>query len=155
MIERIASCFSKIYYVYVRIEGILFIIQVPRFGCSAPNSVMCLDLATLGENKCHFSFCFLFFFFFLFTYFWDQEREIETEHEQGRARERGRHRIWSRFQAVSCQHRTQHGAGTHQPWEHNLSWSWTLNLLRHSGTPNVTLHSGGGIRLHFPDEAPL
>lgn len=54
--------FSKIYYVYVRIEGILFSIQVPRFGCSTPNSVICLDLATLGENKCHFSFFFSFFF---------------------------------------------------------------------------------------------
>ena len=33
----------------------------------------------------------------------------ETEHEQGRARERGRHRIGSRLQALSCQHRAQRG----------------------------------------------
>ena len=30
----------------------------------------------------------------------------ETEHEQGRGRERGRHRIQSRLQAPSSQHRT-------------------------------------------------
>ena len=32
-------------------------------------------------------------------------RERETEHELGRGRETGRHRIQSRLQALSCQHR--------------------------------------------------
>ena len=47
--------------------------------------------------------CFLFFFFFnflTFIYFWEREKE----HEQGRGREREGHRIWSRLQALSCQH---------------------------------------------------
>ena len=63
----------------------------------------------------------------MFICFW--ERETEHEHEQGRGRERGRHRIWSRFQALSCQHRAWCRAQTHEPWDHDLSWSQTLNQL--------------------------
>ena len=37
------------------------------------------------------------------------ERERETEHEQGQGRERGRHRIGSRLQALSCQHKADAG----------------------------------------------
>ena len=48
-------------------------------------------------------------------------RETETELEQGRGRERGRHRIQSRFQAPSCQHRDWRRAPTHTPWDHDLS----------------------------------
>ena len=62
-------------------------------------------------------------------------RQRETEHEQGRGRERGRHRIWSRLQAPSCQHRDRHGARTHRPWDHDLSRSRTLNRLSHPGAP--------------------
>ena len=40
---------------------------------------------------------------------------FETEHEQGWGRERGRHRIRSRLQAPSCQHRARRGARTHRP----------------------------------------
>ena len=36
--------------------------------------------------------------------------QIETEHEWGRGRERGRHRIQSRLQALSCQHRARRWA---------------------------------------------
>ena len=39
------------------------------------------------------------------------ERETEGEWEWGR--ERGRHRIGSRLQAPSCQHRARRGARTH------------------------------------------
>ena len=46
----------------------------------------------------------------MFYYFWDRERQ----HEQGRSRERGRHRIWSRLRALSCQHRAWRGARTQQ-----------------------------------------
>ena len=62
--------------------------------------------------------------------------EREREHEQGRGRERGRHRIWSRLQAMSCQHRVWCEARTHGPWDHDLSWSRTLNWLSHPGTCN-------------------
>ena len=51
----------------------------------------------------------------MFIYFWDRERE--TECERGRGREKGRHRIWSRLQARSCQHRAWRGAWTHELWD--------------------------------------
>ena len=62
-----------------------------------------------------------FKFFLMFIYYW----ETETEHEQGRGREKGRHRIWSRFQAQSCQHKAWHGAQTHNLRDHDLSQSQT------------------------------
>ena len=63
-------------------------------------------------------------------------RERGTEHRQGRGRERRRHRIQSRLQALSCQHRARHGAWTHKLWDHDLSQSWTLNRLTHPGAPD-------------------
>ena len=48
-------------------------------------------------------------------------------------RERGRHRIQSRLQVLSCQHRAAHGAQTHEPRGHDLSQSWALNWLSHLG----------------------
>ena len=72
-----------------------------------------------------------FIYFCTLIYFW----ETETECEWGRGRERGRHRTQSRLQALSCQHRAWHGARTHEPWDHDLSRSWTLNRLSHPGTP--------------------
>ena len=39
----------------------------------------------------------------------ERERERDREHEWGRGRERGRHRIPSRLQALSCQHRADAG----------------------------------------------
>ena len=53
----------------------------------------------------------------------------------GKGRERGRHRIRSRLQALSCQHRARCGAQTHGPRDHDLSRSWTLNWLSHPGAP--------------------
>ena len=44
------------------------------------------------------------FFFHLFSVLFIFERQTETECEQGRERETGKHRIRSRFQALSCQH---------------------------------------------------
>ena len=64
-------------------------------------------------------------------------RQRETEHEQERGRERGRHRIWSRLQALSCQHRARCGARTHGLRDHDLSWSQTLNQLNHPGAPDI------------------
>ena len=62
-------------------------------------------------------------------------RQRETEHERGRVRERGRHRIWNRLQALSCQHRARCGARTHGPRNHDLSQSRPLNQLSHPGAP--------------------
>ena len=64
-------------------------------------------------------------------------RERETEHEQGRGKERGRHRLRSRLQAPSCQHRVLGGARTHVLWDHDLSWSGTLDWLSHPSTPQT------------------
>ena len=77
-------------------------------------------------------FLFFLFLFFLKVYFL---RKRETEHEQGKGRERGRHRIQSRLQALSCQHRTWCGAWPHELWDHHLSWSRMLNRLSHPGAP--------------------
>ena len=49
--------------------------------------------------------------------------------------QRERHRIWSRFQSLSCQPRAQCGAQTHKPWDHDLSQSQTPNQLSHPGSP--------------------
>ena len=73
----------------------------------------------------------LFFNFFLtFIHPWERGGAWA---EGRRGRERGRHRIRSRLQAPSCQHPAQCGAGTHQPWDHDLSWSQTLNRQSHPG----------------------
>ena len=69
----------------------------------------------------------------MFIYFWERGRESKQE----RSRDRGRHRIQSRLQVPSCQHRARRGAWTHQPWDHDLSWSQTLNWLSHPGTPMI------------------
>ena len=74
----------------------------------------------------------------------------ETEYEQGWGRERGRHRIWSRLQALSCQHRARHGARTHEPWDHDPSRSQTFNQLSHPGNSELTFlknHSGCCVRI--------
>ena len=68
-------------------------------------------------------------------------RQRETKHEWGRVRERGKHRIWSRLQALSCQHRARCRARTHGPWDNDLSRSRTLNRLSHPGSPVKTFLS--------------
>ena len=69
-----------------------------------------------GHHPCINS---LFFFFLVFIYL--LLRETKTEHEWGKGGERGRHRIWSRLQAPSCQHRAQRRAWTLEPRDHDLS----------------------------------
>ena len=56
----------------------------------------------------------------------ERERERERKREQGRGREEGRHRIWSRLQALSCQHSPKWGTRTHEQRGHDLSQSWRL-----------------------------
>ena len=71
--------------------------------------------------------------FFLMFYLFLKKRE--TEHERGKSRERARHKIQRRLQALSCQHRAQHGAWTHKLWD--LSQSQTLNWLSHPSAPQT------------------
>ena len=54
-------------------------------------------------------------FFLVFIYFWERERKRASTRVGEGQRERGRHRIWSRLQALSCQHRARGGAWTHDP----------------------------------------
>ena len=63
------------------------------------------------------------------------ERERDRVWAGEGQREKGRHRIQSSLQVLSCQHRARHGARTHELWDHDLSWSWMLNLLSHLGAP--------------------
>ena len=91
---------------------------------------------TAGEDVVYI-YLFILIFFLMFIF--ERERERETEHEWRRGRERGRHRIQSRLQALSCQHRTRRGAGTHQPRDHDLSWSQMPNRLSHPGPQDVVL----------------
>ena len=72
----------------------------------------------------------LFFVFNVYSFL----RQRETEHERGGS-ERGRHRIWNRLQALSCQHKAQRGARTHRLWDHDLSRSQMLNRPSHPGAP--------------------
>ena len=53
----------------------------------------------------------------------------------GGGSERGRHRIWNRLQALSCQHRDRRRAQTHGRRDHDLSRSRLLNRLSHPGAP--------------------
>ena len=66
---------------------------------------------------------------------------FETERDWAWAGEgqRGRHRIWSRLHALSCQHRAWRGAWTHRLWDHDLSRSWMLNRLSHPGAPRKSI----------------
>ena len=88
------------------------------------SSSVCYFL-TIIQNNLHFFNVYLFL----------RERERETEQEWGRGRERGKHRIQSRLQALSCQPRDRYGAWTHEPWDHDLSRSWTFNWQSHPGDP--------------------
>ena len=75
---------------------------------------------------------FIYFFIKIFLMFNSlslKERDRERVRAGEGQRERGRHRIWSRLQALGCQHRTRHRAQTHGPWDHDLSQNWTLNWL--------------------------
>ena len=65
-----------------------------------------------------------------------------TACDRGWGRERGRHRIWGRFQALSCQHRAQHRAWTHGLRAHDLLQSRTLNWLNHPGAPKLIFLKG-------------
>ena len=70
------------------------------------------------------------FFFFLNVYLFLREGgrgEAERKTE--------RHRICSRLQALSAQHRAQRVARTHEQWDHDLSPSQMLNRLSHPGAP--------------------
>ena len=66
---------------------------------------------------------------FMFIYFWETGKKKDKSWAGEEQREGDR--IRSRLQALSCQHRSQHRAGTHQLWDHDLNWSRLTNPPRH------------------------
>ena len=75
----------------------------------------------------------------------DRERQREREHDQGKGREKGKHRIWSRIQALSYQHRARPRAWTQKLWDHYLSQSWMLNRLSQPGAPIPSTYNNAKI----------
>ena len=75
---------------------------------------------------------------FHFSNFYLFLRERKKQNVSRGEAERGRHRIWSRLQALSCQHRVPRGARTHEIRDRDLSQSRTLNQLSHPGAPSPT-----------------
>ena len=81
----------------------------------------------------HVSLVLFFFYFFKCLFF--RQREKQSASRGGAEREGGRHRIQSRLQALSRQHRARRGPRIHKPWDHDPSQSRTLNRLSHPGAP--------------------
>lgn len=69
----------------------------------------------------------------MFIFERERERERQSMSWGGAEKEQ---RIWSRLQALSCQHRARCGARTHEPQYHDLSWSLTLYRQSHPGAPS-------------------
>ena len=66
----------------------------------------------------------------MFIHFWQRQST------SGMGQRKRETQIPSRLYTLSYQHRAWYGAQTHEPWDPN--WSWTLNRLRHPGTPYST-----------------
>ena len=100
---------------------------------------------------CQKEFILLFFliFFFTFIHFWETERD-RAQAGEGQ-RERDTHRIQSRLQAPSCQHRARCGIQTHKPQDHDLSRSLTPNRLSHPGALEFILLLSYNRRSWFVD----
>ena len=69
-------------------------------------------------------------FFLMFISFWDRERQSVS---WGRGRKRVRHRIWSRLQTLSYEHRARHRARTHKPWD--VTWAEVGRLTNWASQP--------------------
>ena len=85
--------------------------------------------------------------FFLNVYLFLRERK--TEYEQGGEKEKETQNL-KQAPSLSCQPRAQRGARTSEPWDHDLSWSQTLNQLSHPGVPESMLFSANMSIHTFP-----
>ena len=90
-------------------------------------------------------FYFLFFsvlirkrlqFFFKFVYF-------RWVRDTGRGRKKERE---NPKQAPSYQRRARRGAWTHEPWDHDLTWSQTHNRLSHPSAPLICLDTVSSLK---------
>ena len=89
-----------------------------------------------------------FFFKLMFIYFWERKRQAKSMSGGGAQREGDTHRIRSRLQVPSCQHRARSKAQTHEPWDHDLSWSRMLKWLSHQ-EPSFSLFFLNGHKILF------
>ena len=118
--------------------GACFKFYVSLSLCSSPTHALSFSLLqewikTLKKQKNIMKY-FLFPLLKIFIYFWERERERDRVQLGEGQRER---KTQNPKQALSCQHRAWCGTQTHKPQDHDLSWSWTLNWLSHSGAPKV------------------
>ena len=93
-----------------------------------------LQMVPKADFKSHFCFNIYVFIYVLILIERERQRERDNAGERGAERE-GSHRIRSRLQALRCRDRARHGARTHEPWDHDLSWSQMVNWLSHPGAP--------------------
>ena len=91
----------------------------------------------LWWKKVRLGISFLFFKYIFLMFIFDGERERKRQSTSGEGIDREGDRVRSRLQALICQHRAQHRAQTHEPWDHYLSQSQVLNRLSHPGTPGI------------------
>ena len=124
----LSSCFLSLWQMLISI--IEFFPLESTFGFRILQNTEFLKVTI---NRSHHIERKLFLLIFLHLCF---ERHRDTEHKLGRGRER-RHRIWSRLQAPSCQHRAWRRARTHKLWDRDLSQSRMLNRLSHPGAPTL------------------
>ena len=80
------------------------------------------------------NFRYIFFNVYLFSR--GRKAECDRGWRVGEQRERDTHRIQSRLQALSCQHRARCGAPTHGRQDHDLSQNWMPNRPSHPGAPH-------------------
>ena len=73
------------------------------------------------------------FIFLMFIYFWERERKSESECTSRGGAEREGHGGSKAGSALTAQSPLR--AQTHEPWDHDLSRSRTLNRLSHPGAP--------------------
>ena len=68
------------------------------------------------------------------VYFWEQARVGEGAEREGDTESEAVYRLWA--VSTKC---SVGGAWTHEPWDHDLSQSRTLNWLGHPGAPAVDI----------------
>ena len=77
----------------------------------------------------------ILFKIFFNVYFWERERKRERVHMVERQRMRETENL---KQSLCCHHKAWLGTQTHQPWDHDMSRSWTFNWLSHPSAMTMT-----------------
>ena len=72
-------------------------------------------------------------------FIWETERQRQRQSTSKEGQRERETQNPKQAPGSSCQHRARHGARSHKPWDHDLSWSQTLNRLSHPGASPKTL----------------